>query len=340
MPNHPEIPFDVPIKMRAGRTDDDHLATVGDVKKYVKDVNDVAADATEALQGKSDVGHGHEMREVAGLDAALINKVSTDDPRLADARSPTTHADSHTMGGDDRLYPDDIGAMKTPPGDGKRYLATANGWVEFVETTPAEDVKSHTQLTDRDAPDSHPQSAIQHLEKDLAAIDAELEQVAGTLQSIATDVAGKAAADHVHADLSAAIEAKAEKGDKGDPGPEGPQGIQGPKGDKGDIGETGIQGPQGPVGPKGDKGDTGATGPQGPQGPQGVKGDKGDTGATGPQGLQGPQGAKGATGATGPVGPQGPQGAPGQGFALQYSTTDLVSGVSPLATGTVFLVYE
>lgn len=292
--------------------------------------------------------------KVAALQESLAGKVGTDDPALSDARTPLAHAATHAMAGQDRILPDDIGAMPAPPGDGKTYLGTGGGWVEYI---PPEDdgdegggTLNHADLENRDAPDQHPQSAIQHLEEDMAAINAEFEEVDSALQAIATDVVGKASSDHYHdldeigglgdalarkanaaslalkadkdhehADLAAAIEAKAEKGDKGDPGPAGPQGIQGPKGDKGD---------------------TGATGPQGPQGVKGDKGDTGATGATGPQGLQGPQGVKGATGATGPVGPQGPQGAPGQGFALQYSTTDLVPGVSPLATGTVYLVYE
>ena len=54
-----------------------------------------------------------------------------------------------------------------------------------------------------------------------------------------------------------------ERGETGPRGIEGPPGPQGPKGDTGPQGEPGIQGPQGEQGIQGPKGDTGPQGPQG-----------------------------------------------------------------------------
>lgn len=108
-----------------------------------------------------------------------------------------------------------------------------------------------------------------------------------------------------------------------------------------------------------DQGDL--TGPQGPAGPTGPQGETGPAGATGATGAAGPQGPKGDTGATGP---QGPAGAAGQsvthswngtkltlnsasgttttdlGLQYSYGTSDLTAGVSALATGTLYFMYE
>ncbi|MCD8349559.1 MAG: hypothetical protein LUC93_03005, partial [Planctomycetaceae bacterium] len=194
MSDTPEVPFDVPINMRAARIKDEHLATIGDVKEHVREVNETAADMTEKLRQKSDVGHGHGLADVATLVDALKGKAASNDPRLTDERTPTPHAEGHGLLGGDPIHPEDIGALRPPSGDGKRYLASGSGWVEYVEPDFEGEVmvlSDHARLKNRDAADSHPQSAIQHLETDLAAIDADIA-------ALTTAVNGKAPAVHVH----------------------------------------------------------------------------------------------------------------------------------------------
>ena len=185
----------------------------------------------------------------------------------------------------------------------------------------------HAKLSNRDASDQHPISAITGLEKELDG-----KQPAGNYLT----------ADSLQAATDAALEQAKESGEF-----DGAQGPTGEKGDKGDTGATGATGPQGPkgdtgdTGPQGPKGDTGATGATGPAGadgitptigdngnwylgdtdtgkpsrgetgPKGEKGEKGDTGDTGPAGPKGDTGATGPQGIQGPVGPQGPQGEQG-----------------------------
>lgn len=148
-----------------------------------------------ALAGKAAVVHGHVMSEVAGLAAALAGKVDDDDPRLS--RTPVAaHAASHAAGGDDPLLPAAIGALPLPPADGKSYLAVAGGWVEYIAPSgdggDGEGTADHSQLANRDAADQHPQSAIQHLTRDLTDIRSRIDTLDGSCQSLSAALAGKA----------------------------------------------------------------------------------------------------------------------------------------------------
>ena len=125
----------------------------------------------------------------------------------------------------------------------------------------------HAKLSNRDASDQHPISAITGLENALKG-----KQPAGDYLT----------ADTLQAATDAALAQAKESGEF-----DGAQGPAGEKGDKGDTGATGPQGIQGPVGPQG---------PQGEQGPQGLHG---ETGPQGPAGADGQPGADGAPGADG-----------------------------------------
>jgi hypothetical protein len=166
-------------------------------------------------------------------------------------------------------------------------------------------------------------------------------------------------------------------GEQGPQGHAGPQGEQGPPGPQGVPGMSGEQGPPGAQGlpaqinPRGlwdaDTADYqkydyviaqstdgathgyayvsdtpgGASDPatddgtiwqlfivQGPQGIQGQVGQQGEQGIAGPEGPQGIPGPQGNTGQAGP------------GLNFTASMTDLVAGTSPLATGSLYIVYE
>ena len=148
--------------------------------------------------------------------------------------------------------------------------------------------------------------------------------------------------------------------------------IQGPQGIAGPQGERGMQGLQGDPGPQGERGE------QGLPGPQGIQGDPGPAGSQGPQGEQGLQGPQGEQGPQGPQG-QGvdaySRSEADALFATQaalagrlslaggnmsgalvaqsnsnygaaqvrnaiISTSDLTPGVSALASGALYFVYE
>lgn len=140
----------------------------------------------------------------------------------------------------------------------------------------------HAKLSNRDASDQHPISAITGLENALKG-----KQPAGDYLT----------ADTLQAATDAALEQAKESGEF--------DGAQGPAGEKGDKGDTGATGATGPQGPKGDTGDTGPAGPKGDTGPQGPQGPQGEQGPQGLQGETGPQGPAGADGAQGPAGTDG-----------------------------------
>ncbi len=133
------------------------------------------------LAGKADIGHTHAIAAVSGLAAALAGKLDTDDARLANLAGKI-HAASHARDGSDPLSPAAIGALAIPPGDGKSYIATAGGWVEYVAPASTGEGEAggtldHAQLLNRAAADQHPQSAIQHLSGDLDAIRSDIASV-------------------------------------------------------------------------------------------------------------------------------------------------------------------
>ena len=223
------------------------------------------------------------------------------------------------------------------PGGGKagQVLAKASDADLDVEWADGggSGTSDHAKLSNRDAADQHPISAITGLQKELDGKQPAGNYLTADSLQAATDAALEQAKES--GEFDGAQGPAGEKGPKGDTGATGAIGPQGPKGDKGDTGpkgDTGTAGADGKDGTsathswngtvltitsasgtssvnlKGDKGDTGETGPQGPKGdtgdtgPQGPKGEKGDTGATGATGATGSQGPKGETGATGPAG--------------------------------------
>lgn len=146
----------------------------------------------------------------------------------------------------------------------------------------------HAKLSNRDASDQHPISAITGLENALKG-----KQPAGDYLTADTL---QAATDAALAQAKATGEFDGEQGPKGDTGlrgEKGDTGPQGPKGDTGAAGATGLAGADGitpTIGANGNwyTGDTdtgvAAQGPQGETGPQGIQGPQGDTGKDGVDG--------------------------------------------------------
>ncbi|MDY5326967.1 MAG: hypothetical protein SPH42_09020 [Gemmiger sp.] len=95
----------------------------------------------------------------------------------------------------------------------------------------------HAKLSNRDAADQHPISAITGLQKELDG-----KQPAGNYLTADTL---QAATDAALAQAKESGEFDGEQGPKGDTGPQGPKGDTGPQGDKGPEGDTGPQGPAG-----------------------------------------------------------------------------------------------
>lgn len=139
--------------------------------------------------------------------------------------------------------------------------------------------------------------------------------------------------DAVHADATAAEQAKTDAQMAAQQAADNLQDLKDGiangdfKGEKGDPGPIGPVGPQGETGPQGPTGATGATGPQGETGPHGKQGPQGIQGERGPQGAQGPQGEKGDTG------PQGPKGETGPAVALDTTLTHEGEAADAKATG-------
>lgn len=135
----------------------------------------------------------HVLGGADSITPASIGAVDTRDPRLTDARTPASHSASHSATGNDPLLPEDIGAMTTAPPDGKSYLAVGTTWVAYTEPETMEPgVSDHTQLSHRDAPDQHPQSAITGLAESLAnkvnANDQRLEDARTPISHAATHI--------------------------------------------------------------------------------------------------------------------------------------------------------
>lgn len=141
-------------------------------------------DFEEAILKKADVNHASQ-HAIGGDDVispSTIGAVASTDERLSNDRFPTAHAVSHMLLGADRITPDAIGALAPPPGDGKSYLVTGGGYVEYI---PPEDgggtgesgTLDHSLLQNRDAADQHPQSAIQYLASDLNAIRGDINNL-------------------------------------------------------------------------------------------------------------------------------------------------------------------
>ncbi|MCD8351443.1 MAG: hypothetical protein LUC93_12620 [Planctomycetaceae bacterium] len=149
------------------------------------------------LAGKAAVSHRHAPTEVEGLASLLDAKLDADDPRLNNATAGP-HAASHAKDGEDPLTPEAIGALPAPPGNGKTYLASGGGWVEYLPPSGGEEpgegvgTMDHAQLLNRDAADQHPQAAIQNLTRDLGAIQASLNALADVDTALSSSIADKA----------------------------------------------------------------------------------------------------------------------------------------------------
>ena len=157
---------------------------------------------------------------------------------------------------------------------------------------------------------------------------------------------------------------------QGPEGPRGPQGAQGPAGPQGEAGVTGAQGPQGI---QGVQGPAGPQGEQGIQGPSGLPGKSAYTAAVeaGYSGTEtaynealanvpaatahlartnNPHGVTAAQAGAAPISHTHDERyyteseanalLANKAPAYTYGTSDLTAGTSPLATGTLYFVYE
>lgn len=135
-----------------------------------------------------DIQLSSSLRSFRGQLDAKMDKAESDG-----RYSRKVHADQHAIGGDDRLTPADIGAVAYPPADGKSYLLSGSGLVEYVGGNDGEGgTTDHSQLANRDAANQHPQSAIQYLESDLQDIRTDLAAVDGKVAGVVESLAGKA----------------------------------------------------------------------------------------------------------------------------------------------------
>ncbi len=176
------------------------------------------ADAT-ALAGKANLSHSHDLAAVTGLSSALLAKADAAAlagkanashqhqeadvdglaASLAAVRAKADgHAARHAKGGADAITAEALGVLPAPPNDGKPYLAAAGGWIEYVAPSGGTGdgggvgTLDHSQLLNREAADQHPQSAIQHLPRDLTEIRDRLAGLDGTAQTLETCLAAKA----------------------------------------------------------------------------------------------------------------------------------------------------
>lgn len=183
----------------AGKVDTDAFSLALSKKADISSLLE-KADVSQ-LELKADSVHAHSLDEVNGLVTALENKLDADDPRLDGLAKPASHAETHFLNGEDRIRPEDIGSLSAPPADGKSYLAAAGGWVEYIpssgggeggEGEAGSGTMDHSLLLNRSAADQHPQSAIQYLSDDLAAIRADQDTLAETDVVLSARLAGKA----------------------------------------------------------------------------------------------------------------------------------------------------
>ncbi len=152
-----------------------------------------SSEMTAALAAKAPTTHLHSVASITGLNEALQTKADTS--ALA-AYASAVHASSHGATGADRLQPADIGALPLPPADGKTYLATAAGWVEYTGQSSTEPGGSgtadHMLLINRDKANQHPQSAIEHLDTDMQSLRDAVASAESVSASLQTAMANKA----------------------------------------------------------------------------------------------------------------------------------------------------
>ncbi len=156
------------------------------------------ADMTAALAAKAPTNHLHSLSSITGLNDALQTKA---DASALDAYANVVHAQSHGATGTDRLHPVDIGALPLPPADGKTYLATAAGWVEYTGQSGTEpggsDTADHMLLVNREKANQHPQSAIEHLDSDMQLLRDAIATVESTSASLQSALSNKADVDQL-----------------------------------------------------------------------------------------------------------------------------------------------
>ncbi len=192
-----------------GGGDGDGGASSDELEALRQELRSLGANLDSRLAGKAALTHNHEPASVSGLQSALAAKADLPHKHqeadvnglaasLESARSlANSHASRHAKGGGDPITPASLGVLPAPPSDGKRYLAASGGWVEYVAPAGPPGggeggTLDHAQLLNRDAADQHPQSAIQHLPGDLAAMREQLSSLDQAVQSAAAGLSGKA----------------------------------------------------------------------------------------------------------------------------------------------------
>lgn len=196
------------------------------------------------------------------------------------------------------------------PGGGKagQVLAKASDADLDVEWADGggSGTSDHAKLSNRDAADQHPISAITGLQKELDG-----KQPAGNYLT----------ADTLQAATDAALAQAKATGEF--------DGEQGPKGD------TGLRGEKGDTGPQGPKGDTGAAGATGPAGADGISPHIGSNGNWYLGETDTGKPSRGETGPAGADGRDGADGQPGENGTDGYSPTANVTQTDNGATITI-----